>query len=25
MGEPEGKVPLGGPACRWEGNIKMCF
>jgi hypothetical protein len=20
---PEGKGPLGGPRCRWEGNIKM--
>jgi hypothetical protein len=25
MGEPEGKRPLGGPRCRWKGNIKMDF
>jgi hypothetical protein len=22
VGIPEGKRPLGGPRCRWEGNIK---
>jgi hypothetical protein len=21
--KPEGKRPLGGPRCRWEGNIRM--
>jgi len=24
-GEPEGKVPLGGPTYGREGYIKMCF
>jgi hypothetical protein len=23
VGKPEGKRPLGGPMCRWVGNIKM--
>jgi hypothetical protein len=23
VGKPEGKRPLGRPACRWEDNIKM--
>jgi hypothetical protein len=23
MGKPEGKIPLGGPRCKWEDNIKM--
>jgi hypothetical protein len=23
VGKPEGKIPLGRPRCRWEGNIKM--
>jgi hypothetical protein len=23
LGEPEGKIPLGRPRCRWEDNIKM--
>jgi hypothetical protein len=23
VGKPEGKVPLGRPRRRWEGNIKM--
>jgi hypothetical protein len=22
-GKPEGKIPLGGPRCRWVSNIKM--
>jgi hypothetical protein len=21
--KPEGKIPLGGPRCRWVDNIKM--
>ena len=23
MGNPEGKIPLGGPRPRWKDNIKM--
>jgi hypothetical protein len=23
VGKPEGKMPLGGPRCRWEDNIRM--
>ena len=23
LGNPEGKIPLGRPRCRWEDNIKM--
>jgi hypothetical protein len=23
VGEPEGKIPLGIPGCRWVNNIKM--
>jgi len=23
MGKPEGKRPLGGPRCKWQGNITM--
>jgi hypothetical protein len=23
VGKPEGKIPLGGPRCRWVDNIKM--
>ena len=23
VGDPEGKRPLGGTRCRWEGDIKM--
>jgi hypothetical protein len=23
VGKPEGKSPLGGPRCRWVGNVKM--
>jgi hypothetical protein len=23
VGKLEGKIPLGRPRCRWEGNIKM--
>jgi hypothetical protein len=25
VGKPEGKIPLGRPRLRWEGNIKMDF
>jgi hypothetical protein len=23
VGNPEGKIPLGRPSCRWVDNIKM--
>ena len=23
VGKPEGKITLGRPMCRWEGNIKV--
>jgi hypothetical protein len=23
VGKPEGKIQLGRPRCRWDGNIKM--
>jgi hypothetical protein len=23
VGNPEGEIPLGGPGCRWDDNIKM--
>jgi hypothetical protein len=23
VGKPEGKMPLGGPRCKWDDNIRM--